>query len=64
MKLPFFAEADDILNALQKSVTTFHVTGLLAKPNLQSAGFSEITHDLRGFILGDLTSEQRQRSAR
>ncbi|HEV8293435.1 MAG TPA: hypothetical protein VGP94_15970, partial [Tepidisphaeraceae bacterium] len=44
MKLPFFAEADDILNALQKSVTTFHVTGTLAKPNLNSAGFSEITH--------------------
>jgi hypothetical protein len=64
MKLPFFAEADDILNALQKSVTTFHVTGSLGKPNLNSAGFSEITHDLRGFILGDLTSEQKQKSAR
>jgi hypothetical protein len=64
MKLPFFAEADDILNALQKSVTTFRITGTLAKSNLQSAGFSEITHDLRGFILGDLTSEQRQKSAR
>src|SRR5258706_915867 len=63
LKLPFFKEADDILNALQKSVTTFHVTGLLAKPILQSAGFSEITHDLRGFILGDLTSEQRQSAA-
>jgi uncharacterized protein YndB with AHSA1/START domain len=63
LKLPFFAEADDILNALQKSVTTFHVTGLLAKPNLQSAGFSEITHDLRGFILGELTSEEAQRAA-
>jgi len=64
MKLPFFAEADDILNALQKSVTTFRVGGTLAHPLLFSAGFSEITHDLRGFILGDLTSEQRQKSAR
>jgi len=64
IKLPFFREADDILNALQKSVTTFHVTGLLARPNLQPAGFSEITHDLRGFILGELTSEERQKSAR
>jgi hypothetical protein len=64
MKLPFFAEADDILNALQKSVTTFRVGGTLGHPQLFSAGFSEITHDLRGFILGDLTSEQRQKSAR
>src|SRR5207245_8904842 len=41
MKFPFFAEADDILNALQKSVTTFHVTGLLAHPTLRSARLRE-----------------------
>ena len=64
MKLPFFAEADDILNALQKSVTTFRVTGRLHAPILQPAGFSEIGSDLRGFILGDVTSEQNQRSAK
>ncbi|HEV8604124.1 MAG TPA: hypothetical protein VGQ99_02085 [Tepidisphaeraceae bacterium] len=64
LKFPFFAEADDILNALQKSVTTFHVTGRLHDPILQSAGFNEIGSDLRGFILGDVTSEQRQKSAR
>jgi len=59
IKIPFFKEADDVLNALQKSVTTFHVTGLLEKPVLQGAGFNEITHDLRGFILGDLEQEHR-----
>src|SRR5213079_2749802 len=64
LKLPFFAEADDILNALQKSLTTFRVGGRLREPILQPAGFSEIGSDLRGFILGDVTSEQKQKSAR
>ncbi len=64
LKLPFFAEADDILNALQKSVTTFRVTGRLHDPILHSAGFNEIGNDLRGFILGDVTSEQKQKSAK
>jgi hypothetical protein len=64
VKLPFFAEADDIFDALQKGVTTFRVGGRINDPALQATGLSEIGNDLRGFILGDVTSEQRQRSVR
>lgn len=53
LKLPFAADLDDILNALQQAATTVQIGGTLGRPEQKIATFSEIGESLRQFVVGE-----------
>lgn len=62
LKLPFFAQVDDIVSALQHAVTTFRLAGTAGHPRLEPAGFNEVGDALKSLFVTDVR-EQVQGSA-
>jgi hypothetical protein len=57
IKLPFFAQVDDIFSALQHAATTFKISGNLGSPKLQGAGFNEVGEGLLRLFVDDVKGE-------
>jgi hypothetical protein len=54
VKLPFFADADQIFAALQTNATTFRVDGTVRKPKAAPAALREVGEAMRALIIGDV----------
>ncbi|MCC7351739.1 MAG: hypothetical protein IT446_14355 [Phycisphaerales bacterium] len=54
--LPFMADMDAMLGALQGALTTMRVTGTIEQPNVAPMAFSELGGDILGMILGETKS--------
>lgn len=57
LKLPFMADVDDILAALQRNATTVRVSGTVAKPDVRQATFDEIGQTLRSVLSREAMGE-------
>lgn len=54
LKLPFIADVDKLLTALQGTLATIHVEGTVHDPKIRSVPFAGISSSLRELILGDV----------
>jgi hypothetical protein len=64
IKLPYMAQVDDVLAALQSDVTTFRIGGTIRDPKVETGAFNEIGGTLRRMILGDVEAETRGSAGR
>jgi hypothetical protein len=64
IKLPYMAQVDDVLAALQTDVTTFRIGGTVRDPKVETGAFNEIGGTLRRLILGDVEAETRGSAGR
>ncbi|MBV8780076.1 MAG: hypothetical protein JO353_01650, partial [Phycisphaerae bacterium] len=57
IKLPFFADADQIFSVLQSNLTSIVLDGTIEKPKYTQQAASELGSAMRRFLLGDATSK-------
>ena len=58
IKLPFFADADHVMNALQQNVTTVKVMGTARKYDVVPSSFNEVGDTMRGLLLGEVQNNK------
>lgn len=54
IRLPFMAELDDIIGAIQTNVTTFRIEGTIRDPKVLPAAFTDINDTLRRIVFDEL----------
>ncbi len=59
IKLPFLADVDQILTALQGAVTTVGIKGTVRERKIEPLMLNEIGGDMRRLLVGDVKSETR-----
>ena len=57
IKLPFFADVDQILTVLQSGLTTVKIEGTVRNPKAKIVPFSEVSDALRRLLIGDVKGE-------
>jgi hypothetical protein len=57
IKLPFLADADEILSVLQTNVASVRIDGTVRHPRVELIPFSEIGGAMRRFIFGDVKQQ-------
>jgi hypothetical protein len=56
--LPFMADMDAVLSAIQGALTSMRVTGTIEQPNATPMAFGDLGGDILGMILGETKSPQ------
>lgn len=58
IRLPFFANLDQMLTALQSNATTVQVSGTLREPKTRLTTFDQMGDNLRTLLIGDVRGER------
>jgi hypothetical protein len=58
LRLPFMADIDEILSAVQANVTTVRVEGIVRQPKVRTATFDEIGEEMQQVLLGEVKTER------
>jgi hypothetical protein len=64
LKLPFMADVDQVLKALQGGLATVSIGGTIGKPDIKVIPFMAAGSTLRRFVLGEVSSEVRGTAGR
>jgi hypothetical protein len=59
IRLPFFAEADEVLASILANLTTVGVSGTVRDPKVVPVALSDVGKGMRNLLLGDLNAGQK-----